>query len=127
MYVLYSSMSCHFKVVYHTGKGIKLNPLPITLMAVLENRYLTAALAFSLFSISFFSPFYSFFFFFCLFLLCVVLFLLPVSCLPPSSSVRLCFSFSISLTFFPAAPKALRAVFLCVPPMSPDSRYSSAV
>ena len=48
-------------------------------------------------------------------------------CLPLSSSVGLCFSFTISLNFFPAPPQAFRAVFLCVPPTSPDSCYPSAV
>lgn len=91
MYVLYSNMSCHFKVVYHTGKGIKLNPLPITLMTVLENLYCTAALAFSLFSISFFSPFYSFIFLSLPLVCCVI----PSSDFLPSSLF-----FSEALFFF---------------------------
>lgn len=92
MYVLYSNMSCHFKVVYHTGKGIKLNPLPITLMAVLENRYCTAALAFSLF--------FNLFLFF-LFILSFFLSLPFVCCVIPSSNfLPSSLFFSKALFFF---------------------------
>lgn len=111
MHELYSNMDCHFKVVCHTEKGIKLNSLPITLMDVLETMYCFVALAFSLFSWSLFPIFFIHLFFFLPFVCCVI----PFNFLPSSLSFSraLFFFFSSSPNFCSAPPDSQGCVPLC--------------
>lgn len=108
VYTLYNNTGYHFKVMCCSEKGIKLNPLSITLMDVLENMYCTA----SLFFLDLFSLFSLFISFFPFFLLYFVSFLL-ISYLLLSPSAELCFSFSRSPNFCSSPPKTVRVVFLC--------------